>query len=108
MNKRHYEHTLPNIRGSLSNTYSAGGSLLFFLFLMPRLMSVFSSSDMMSLAKFSKARSVSCVHGFLSLRCPFFMSLPFYSDSGLEFIYRQVVFDFRSVYGRGGQFRIVH
>ena len=23
MNKRHYEHTLPNIRGSLSNTYSA-------------------------------------------------------------------------------------
>lgn len=23
MNKRHYEHTLPNIRGSLSNTYKA-------------------------------------------------------------------------------------
>ena len=23
MNKRHYEHTLPNIRGSLSNTYFA-------------------------------------------------------------------------------------
>ena len=23
MNKRHYEHTLPNIRGSLSNTYPA-------------------------------------------------------------------------------------
>ena len=23
MNKRHYEHTLPNIRGSLSNTYQA-------------------------------------------------------------------------------------
>ena len=23
MNKRHYEHTLPNIRGSLSNTYIA-------------------------------------------------------------------------------------
>lgn len=23
MNKRHYEHTLPNIRGSLSNTYYA-------------------------------------------------------------------------------------
>ena len=23
MNKRHYEHTLPNIRGSLSNTYVA-------------------------------------------------------------------------------------
>ena len=23
MNKRHYEHTLPNIRGSLSNTYCA-------------------------------------------------------------------------------------
>ena len=22
MNKRHYEHTLPNIRGSLSNTYT--------------------------------------------------------------------------------------
>lgn len=22
MNKRHYEHTLPNIRGSLSNTYA--------------------------------------------------------------------------------------
>ncbi len=27
MNKRHYEHTLPNIRGSLSNTYDD----LFFL-----------------------------------------------------------------------------
>ena len=29
MNKRHYEHTLPNIRGSLSNTYEfshLGGS----------------------------------------------------------------------------------
>lgn len=24
MNKRHYEHTLPNIRGSLSNTYVKG------------------------------------------------------------------------------------
>lgn len=24
MNKRHYEHTLPNIRGSLSNTYIEG------------------------------------------------------------------------------------
>ena len=24
MNKRHYEHTLPNIRGSLSNTYYSG------------------------------------------------------------------------------------
>ena len=23
MNKRHYEHTLPNIRGSLSNTYGS-------------------------------------------------------------------------------------
>jgi len=23
MNKRHYEHTLPNIRGSLSNTYES-------------------------------------------------------------------------------------
>ena len=87
---------------------SAGGSFLFFLLLIPRLMSVFSSSDMISLAKFSKARSVSCVHGFLFLCCPFFMSLPFHSDGCLEFIYRPVVFDFRSVYGRGGQFRIVH
>ena len=26
MNKRHYEHTLPNIRGSLSNTYHSIGS----------------------------------------------------------------------------------
>ena len=25
MNKRHYEHTLPNIRGSLSNTYKTTG-----------------------------------------------------------------------------------
>ena len=25
MNKRHYEHTLPNIRGSLSNTYEQIG-----------------------------------------------------------------------------------
>ena len=28
MNKRHYEHTLPNIRGSLSNTYNGSLSLL--------------------------------------------------------------------------------
>ena len=29
MNKRHYEHTLPNIRGSLSNTY---GEMKFLTF----------------------------------------------------------------------------
>ena len=28
MNKRHYEHTLPNIRGSLSNTYDGPGGFL--------------------------------------------------------------------------------
>ena len=28
MNKRHYEHTLPNIRGSLSNTYKHSGKIL--------------------------------------------------------------------------------
>ena len=28
MNKRHYEHTLPNIRGSLSNTYQETESIL--------------------------------------------------------------------------------
>ena len=27
MNKRHYEHTLPNIRGSLSNTYNEDQSV---------------------------------------------------------------------------------
>ena len=27
MNKRHYEHTLPNIRGSLSNTYKRLGKM---------------------------------------------------------------------------------
>lgn len=27
MNKRHYEHTLPNIRGSLSNTYNPSGTM---------------------------------------------------------------------------------
>ena len=27
MNKRHYEHTLPNIRGSLSNTYYDYGEI---------------------------------------------------------------------------------
>ena len=27
MNKRHYEHTLPNIRGSLSNTYIEKSSI---------------------------------------------------------------------------------
>ena len=31
MNKRHYEHTLPNIRGSLSNTY-VGPAVTFLLF----------------------------------------------------------------------------
>ena len=29
MNKRHYEHTLPNIRGSLSNTYDEQQQLYF-------------------------------------------------------------------------------
>lgn len=44
MNKRHYEHTLPNIRGSLSNTYdgfwamkekSMKSAILNFLSLFP-------------------------------------------------------------------------
>ena len=30
MNKRHYEHTLPNIRGSLSNTYKGHDKINFF------------------------------------------------------------------------------
>ena len=29
MNKRHYEHTLPNIRGSLSNTYTPPENMTF-------------------------------------------------------------------------------
>ena len=43
MNKRHYEHTLPNIRGSLSNTYSLPTlglsvtiAIIFFFLLMFR------------------------------------------------------------------------
>ena len=32
MNKRHYEHTLPNIRGSLSNTYSVMFDSHMYLF----------------------------------------------------------------------------
>ena len=28
MNKRHYEHTLPNIRGSLSNTYECSSKAI--------------------------------------------------------------------------------
>ncbi len=32
MNKRHYEHTLPNIRGSLSNTYIFSLFLIFCFF----------------------------------------------------------------------------
>lgn len=31
MNKRHYEHTLPNIRGSLSNTYKEINATHFFI-----------------------------------------------------------------------------
>lgn len=31
MNKRHYEHTLPNIRGSLSNTYGTSEKTFFAL-----------------------------------------------------------------------------
>ena len=33
MNKRHYEHTLPNIRGSLSNTYIPGVKIKTFYIL---------------------------------------------------------------------------
>ena len=32
MNKRHYEHTLPNIRGSLSNTYVSAEKNTLFLY----------------------------------------------------------------------------
>ena len=32
MNKRHYEHTLPNIRGSLSNTYPVSDTKVQVLF----------------------------------------------------------------------------
>ena len=35
MNKRHYEHTLPNIRGSLSNTYICPITRYFTAFLIP-------------------------------------------------------------------------
>ena len=38
MNKRHYEHTLPNIRGSLSNTYTHSSiyfNCWWFVFLFP-------------------------------------------------------------------------
>ena len=35
MNKRHYEHTLPNIRGSLSNTYGQFRTDYFFLLVRP-------------------------------------------------------------------------
>ena len=41
MNKRHYEHTLPNIRGSLSNTYvqfllaTFSGVFKYFTFSLP-------------------------------------------------------------------------
>ena len=35
MNKRHYEHTLPNIRGSLSNTYLIPILHKFFIKLYP-------------------------------------------------------------------------
>ena len=31
MNKRHYEHTLPNIRGSLSNTYELTGFIQSYI-----------------------------------------------------------------------------
>lgn len=33
MNKRHYEHTLPNIRGSLSNTYIKAIDANMYLYL---------------------------------------------------------------------------
>ena len=35
MNKRHYEHTLPNIRGSLSNTYNHPRFAAVFSFAKP-------------------------------------------------------------------------
>ena len=31
MNKRHYEHTLPNIRGSLSNTYELITEIVYYI-----------------------------------------------------------------------------
>ena len=38
MNKRHYEHTLPNIRGSLSNTYVANATKISLLMVLLLLM----------------------------------------------------------------------
>ena len=50
MNKRHYEHTLPNIRGSLSNTYHIQAAAF------PRLHFLF----------FHKSYMISCFFSFLS------------------------------------------
>ena len=49
MNKRHYEHTLPNIRGSLSNTYEVTCVELFHLFQLEG-----PDGDVMYLHKFAK------------------------------------------------------
>ena len=44
MNKRHYEHTLPNIRGSLSNTYNATKISLLMVLLLLMVDKLFSCS----------------------------------------------------------------
>lgn len=47
MNKRHYEHTLPNIRGSLSNTYV--GYIIIGLAIIAAVIALINSKLKMSL-----------------------------------------------------------
>lgn len=45
MNKRHYEHTLPNIRGSLSNTYLHIGYTTFSIRLFSKVYSLIRKAN---------------------------------------------------------------
>ena len=64
MNKRHYEHTLPNIRGSLSNTYAENMNAIYpcFQSIVNRIFSSFGivSRDLFS-ATVRLVRGVRCI-----------------------------------------------
>ena len=57
MNKRHYEHTLPNIRGSLSNTYEKMERMLSVMEDVPR--SLFNGERFLTDEELSKVLRVS-------------------------------------------------
>ena len=99
-----------NLSGQKTITLPAGGNLLFFPRLIPRLMSVDSVSLIIKRASARVWDSESCLHGTSSFSCFSFLAIPlsFHADCCLELIDRPVVLYIRPLYGCRCQFGVVH